>query len=124
VGNPPSADPASTQNVVPLAGFLGGLNGDADEKIAWLESGVGREILGAADSELPDDATAKQRSGRIQKIIIARWRTYLKTDRPHRGAGERTRALERIAVLEAKERGRAPPADVNSIPPQMTRMFE
>lgn len=85
-----------------LANCLAKLKGSPEEKLAWLRSGIGQEILAAADEQLPDDATPKQRSAFLVRVTTARYRTYLKTDRGFRNA-------KQVAVHRAAVAARSPP---------------
>jgi hypothetical protein len=125
IGSPPTPAPTPTatkpkesEPEAPsrLLNLLSKLPGEKDEKAAWL------------DHELPlIEAEVEAGSGTAKTLTIRYYRQYARTpegERQYFDFAAKKRTRERIAVLEAQERKRAPPADVNSIPPQMTRMFE
>jgi hypothetical protein len=122
----PDPPPLEEQDFSPLGRFVSKLEGEDDEKRAWLGSGVGTEILAAVDLELPEDATPKQRSALLCKITSARYRTYLKTDRPYRGTGERERITTRVEAIRAREARGPPETDLKPgepIPPEIESLF-
>lgn len=96
--------PPETSSVDWMSNFLGKLPGDREEKINWLRSGIGEEIDASADVDL-EDPTDRQRAGHVRRVVIARWRTYLKGARPHRMDGVRSREAEAIKKFESQFAG-------------------
>lgn len=86
----------------PLANLLGAYGTDpppaADERREWL-SRFWPEVEAAAEAELPDGATDRQRAASQKRIALARWRTYLGGDRPLRDFDARQRELARLAAF-------------------------
>ncbi|MFZ2804287.1 MAG: hypothetical protein WA001_03615 [Patescibacteria group bacterium] len=89
------------------------------ERTAWLER-LWPEIEAAADADAPTKGDTRQkRGGRIKRIALARWRTYL--ERPGPRAYERAttaeerahmRAIEAKVAAEDAEREKNPPPPV------------
>lgn len=104
-GNGGDSEPDFPPDPDPLVNAIGPLEGEPDEKLAWIRSGIGLEIIESADAELPEGATPKQRSAHMRRVTIARYRTYLKSDRPHQGAAKRAAIEARMS--EAQSRGEA-----------------
>lgn len=65
------------QNYRPLVRCLSKLEGSKEEKLLWLDSGIGMEILASAEEQVPKGAPSRVRSAFMVRVTIARWRTYL-----------------------------------------------
>lgn len=100
VAETPSGQHESPGDSAKLINILSKMDGERDEKEAWLGSGIGDEILASVDADLPDAATAKQRHGAAIRITIARYRAYLKRgEREFRGADKKRAEAARIDSL-------------------------
>ena len=84
-----------------MVNFLGRLAGHREEKESWIHAGIGEEILAAAELEL-DEPSKKKHVAFCRRIVIARWRTYLKGARIYLGAAEAERRLDAIKQWESK----------------------
>lgn len=110
----------------PLANLLGDCGvsppPERDEREEWARI-YGPECEAAADSELPDDASTRQRGAAIKRIALARWRVYLRSDRPLRGIGaRRKRAADLERIKAAAEAVPAPPdSDDFDLPMEVLR---
>lgn len=96
----PSEQFESPRDSSGLVNILSKMPGEKDEKVAWLASGIGDEILGGIDADMPAGATPKQIAGATVRLTIARYRTYVnRGEREFRGAGERAAEAARMDVL-------------------------
>lgn len=110
--HPPSAcgTEAVPPSEHPLIRLLTALPGcdpppEQDEREAWIET-YADEVEAAADAELPESASAKQRSAKVVSITRARWRVYLAGPRRFRGIAHRLER-DRIKAEWAAQHGEA-----------------
>jgi hypothetical protein len=75
---------------------------ERDERVGWLRALL-PEIEAAADAETPDGDSTRQRSARVKRIALARWRVYLRGERIYRGAAERERTDSFVRSLRDAE---------------------